>query len=115
MNRKEAIDKSVKIWRYLAETGAEDKVKAYSNLKLETDRYLCPLCVFIGEIGEEPSCTNCPMYGLWPNSSNTKLFRTCSGYYGEKKAYDVWARVDDRNERKRLAKLIADAIDELKR
>lgn len=76
--KREALEKSRKLWKYLAETGEGDKWKAYKELRLtKGDSHFCPLCQYTiendqwGGLTPEGCREVCPV--TWPG-----LYERCS-------------------------------------
>ena len=49
MARKEALEKCLKLWTLLEETGDWSKQRAYDKLELEEDSCSCPICQYMQE------------------------------------------------------------------
>ena len=103
MNEKEALEKTLLLWDYLAKHPEQEKIDAYKALHLSRDGDDCPLCEYTSA-----RCHMCPLISLWPS---TDAYAPC---VHDQSVYSKW-RIKHTFE---TAKQIADAarakLEELK-
>lgn len=89
MTEKQAVLKSYVLWAWLERTGHSYK-RDYPVKELLSDNeyYTCSLCEYTGQSRTNPvphACSDCPMFGLWPDSYGNEIVNAC--YNGD---YDLW-------------------------
>jgi len=65
MNKIDALEKSVEMWRWLAEDGLRQKIDWPGHTGDRMPISCCYLCRYTMDLRED--CTSCPMYGHWPD------------------------------------------------
>lgn len=101
MSRKEAIERSIKVWTYLSQNPIKNKEIAYDNLGLQHEDYFCPLCVDgVKEAQKHNSNDRCKYCAVWSGN------KTCPDW---KSSYQEWRRADV-EERCAAAKVVLDDI-----
>lgn len=102
-------EKEIKIWEYLAETGAKLKSDAYIALGFEmNDLEDCPSCEVAckDEYGRQ-LCTTCPVYGSWVTSNGSGVVDRCES---NGSAFVAWVYADDGHQRKKYSKFVLQSI-----
>ncbi len=109
LTKKEAIDISIELWRWLAKTGANHKSKWPGWKKYGRIQNDCPLCeytLFLSEgnrIGIHESCTDCPYAASFGHCLSTT------------NPYRRWITLYDKKERRHEAQLFVEQLEELQR
>ena len=81
MTEKQAVLKSYVLWAWLERTGHPYK-RDYPVKELLSDGeyYTCSLCEYTGKSRINPvphACSDCPMFGLWPDSDCNVVVNKC--------------------------------------
>ena len=63
MTEKEALEKTILVWDYLAKHPEQEKIDAYKALHLSPDRDNCPLCEYT-----QSRCQECLLLDFWPST-----------------------------------------------
>ncbi len=109
LTKKEAIDISIELWRWLAETGANSKSLWPGWKKYDRIHNDCPLCEYAlfqregNRIGIHASCIGCPYAAIFEHCLKTTS------------PYRRWIGAYDKNERSHEAHLFVEQLEELRR
>lgn len=65
MNKKEALEKAIKVWKTLAANPGMTKEEAYGVLNLNMDMNYCSLCEYSSDLKSRfaVDCRKCPVWG----------------------------------------------------
>ena len=66
MNERQALIKTVILWKHIARHPKVSKVEAYRVLNLPRDLSDCPLCEYTRTEKNNYTCSNCPLLDFWP-------------------------------------------------
>lgn len=100
LTRKKAIEISIELWTWLAETGKECKHSWPGWEKYVHMSNYCPLCEYVGrKCRDEAFCSSCPYY---------KVFGYCIlGYY------DKWYNAETIGNRMKYATMFLEQLKQL--
>lgn len=99
MTEIEALEKTILLWDWLARHPGALKVDAYSELHLELDNSLCPLCVEATPEGDAIAmCPRCLLRTLWPK-----------GCWVPGSPYHTWQYSTQNSNKRQAAHAIANA------
>lgn len=76
MNKRESLEKALKVWQFIECHDLAEKSAPYKNLGLELDLYYCPFCQYVSENtasdfiddwvgGDKLDCSLCPARDYW--------------------------------------------------
>ena len=99
MNRKEAVEKSIELWTWLAETGKEKFEWEGLDRHLISD---CFLCEFTSPGNVFSNCNRCPYY--------EEFGGVC---FKSKSVYDKWENALSKPTRKKYATLFLEQLKSL--
>lgn len=99
MTDRETLEKTLKLWEYLATHPNEVKEIAYLNLMLDIDINSCSLCEQAYDWGKGPDCNRCLLRNFWPEGD-------CQH---KDSPYTKWSYAERSTDRTLYANQIADA------
>lgn len=110
MTEREAVEKSLELWEWLAETGA-NKMSWPKRNEFTPPGYDCFLCDYIASTPHVIGwidCKKCPLVDTWGGVDTN-----CRGYYCEYNPlspYKAWRESDTCEDRKKYATIVVEGL-----
>lgn len=106
LTKKKAIQISIELWTWLAETGAAHKWRWQGWRKYGYMHADCPLCEYVNPLGG--GCASCPYYQKFGH-----CYTLLTGNKGLKTSFDKWCNARKVETRKKYAALFLQQLKEL--
>jgi len=106
-----ALELSIELWKWLAETGSNDKSawdkweRLEQEYKIEFFAACCPLCEYSKY---NVDCNICPMFKRWPDVHGASEYEVCTS---EGSAFDIWSNSTSVTLRKAMAEVLVGAFE----
>lgn len=108
LTKKQAIDRTIELWEWLAESGAESKARWAGWQEYGYVAHYCPLCQYNNQRGGtsyvDGDCKFCPYF---------RRFQRCTTR-DETTIFDKWAHAKNEKKLKKYAKLFLEQMYEVR-